>query len=143
MVTVKEMDLGGRTLRLETGKLAKQASGSVLAKYGDTVVLCTVVGADEPKEGMDYFPLQIEFREKTAAVGKIPGGFFKREARPSEKEILTCRLIDRPLRPLFPEDFMCEVQVICTVYSSDQENDADVIAAVGASAALMVSNLPF
>jgi len=143
MVTVKEMDLGGRTLRLETGKLAKQASGSVLARYGDTVVLCTVVGADEPKEGMDYFPLQIEFREKTAAVGKIPGGFFKREARPSEKEILTCRLIDRPLRPLFPEDFMCEVQVICTVYSSDQENDADVIAAVGASAALMVSNLPF
>jgi polyribonucleotide nucleotidyltransferase len=143
MVTVKEMDLGGRTLRLETGKLAKQASGSVLAQYGDTVVLCTVVGADEPKEGMDYFPLQIEFREKTAAVGKIPGGFFKREARPSEKEILTCRLIDRPLRPLFPEDFMCEVQVICTVYSSDQENDADVIAAVGASAALMVSNLPF
>jgi len=143
MVTVKEMDLGGRTLRLETGKLAKQASGSVLVQYGDTVVLCTVVGADEPKEGMDYFPLQIEFREKTAAVGKIPGGFFKREARPSEKEILTCRLIDRPLRPLFPEDFMCEVQVICTVYSSDQENDADVIAAVGASAALMVSNLPF
>jgi polyribonucleotide nucleotidyltransferase len=143
MVTIKEIELGGRTLRLETGKLAKQASGSVLATYGDTVVLCTVVGADEPKEGMDYFPLQVEFREKTAAVGKIPGGFFKREARPSEKEILTARLIDRPIRPLFPEDFMCEVQVICTVYSSDQENDADVIAAVGASAALMVSNLPF
>lgn len=143
MVTIKEIELGGRTLKLETGKLAKQASGSVMATYGDTVVLCTVVGADEPKEGMDYFPLQVEFREKTAAVGKIPGGFFKREARPSEKEILTARLIDRPIRPLFPEDFMCEVQVICTVYSSDQENDADVVAAVGASAALMVSNLPF
>lgn len=143
MVTVKEIELGGRTLRLETGKLAKQASASVLAAYGDTVVLCTVVGADTVKEGQDYFPLQVEFREKTAAVGKIPGGFFKREARPSEKEILTARLIDRPIRPLFPEDYMCETQVICTVYSSDQENDADVIAAIGASAALMVSSLPF
>ncbi len=143
MVTIKEMELGGRTLRLETGKLAKQANGSVMATYGDTVVLCTVVAAEAPKEGQDFFPLQVEFREKTAAVGKIPGGFFKREARPSEKEILTARLIDRPIRPLFPEDFMIDTQVICTVYSSDQENDADVIAAVGASAALMVSNIPF
>lgn len=143
MVTIKEMELGGRTLKLETGKLAKQANGSVMVTYGDTVVLCTVVAADAPKEGQDFFPLQVEFREKTAAVGKIPGGFFKREARPSEKEILTARLIDRPIRPLFPEDFMIDTQVICTVYSSDQENDADVIAAVGASAALMVSNIPF
>jgi polyribonucleotide nucleotidyltransferase len=143
MVTIKEISLGGRTLKLETGKLAKQANGSVLATYGDTVVLCTVVAADEPKEGQDFFPLQVEFREKTAAVGKIPGGFFKREARPSEKEILTARLIDRPIRPLFPEDFMCDTQVICTVYSSDQENDADVVGAVAASAALMVSNIPF
>jgi polyribonucleotide nucleotidyltransferase len=143
MVTIKEMELGGRTLKLETGKLAKQANGSVLVTYGDTVVLCTVVAADAPKEGQDFFPLQVEFREKTAAVGKIPGGFFKREARPSEKEILTARLIDRPIRPLFPEDFMIDTQVICTVYSSDQENDADVVAAVGASAALMVSNIPF
>lgn len=143
MVTVKEIELGGRTLRLETGKLAKQANGSVLATYGDTVVLCTVVAAEQAKEGQDFFPLQVEFREKTAAVGKIPGGFFKREARPSEKEILTARLIDRPIRPLFPEDFMIETQVVCTVYSSDQENDADVVAAVGASAALMVSNIPF
>jgi polyribonucleotide nucleotidyltransferase len=143
MVTIKEMELGGRTLKLETGKLAKQANGSVMVTYGDTVVLCTVVAADAPKEGQDFFPLQVEFREKTAAVGKIPGGFFKREARPSEKEILTARLIDRPIRPLFPEDFMIDTQVICTVYSSDQENDADVVAAVGASAALMVSDIPF
>jgi polyribonucleotide nucleotidyltransferase len=143
MVTIKEMELGGRTFRLETGKLAKQASSAVLARYGDTVVLCTVVGAETVKEGQDYFPLQVEFREKTAAVGRIPGGFFKREARPSEKEILTARLIDRPIRPLFPEEFMCETQVICTVYSSDQENDADVIAATAASAALMITNLPF
>jgi len=143
MVTIKEMELGGRTFRLETGKLAKQASSAVLARYGDTVVLCTVVGAESVKEGQDYFPLQVEFREKTAAVGRIPGGFFKREARPSEKEILTARLIDRPIRPLFPEGFMCETQVICTVYSSDQENDADVIAATAASAALLITNLPF
>lgn len=143
MVTIKEMSLGGRTLKLETGKLAKQANGSVMATYGDTVVLCTVVSADVVKEGQDFFPLQVEFREKTAAVGKIPGGFFKREARPSENEILSARLIDRPIRPLFPEDYMYDTQVICTVYSSDQENDADVIAAVAASAALMVSNIPF
>lgn len=143
MVTIKEIELGGRTLKLETGKLAKQASGAVLATYGDTVVLCSVVAADEAKEGQDFFPLQVEFREKTAAVGKIPGGFFKREARPSEKEILTARLIDRPIRPLFPEDYMCDTQVICTVYSSDQENDADVVGAAAASAALMVSNIPF
>ncbi|HMT10121.1 MAG TPA: polyribonucleotide nucleotidyltransferase [Ignavibacteria bacterium] len=143
MVTTKQMELGGRTLKLETGKLSKQANGSVMVTYGDTVVLCTVVAADAPKEGQDFFPLQVEFREKTAAVGKIPGGFFKREARPSEKEILSARLIDRPIRPLFPEDFMVDTQVICTVYSSDQENDADVIAACGASAALMCSNIPF
>lgn len=143
MVTSKQMELGGRTLKLETGKLAKQANGAVLATYGDTVVLCSVVAANAVKEGQDFFPLQVEFREKTAAVGKIPGGFFKREARPSEKEILTSRLIDRPIRPLFPEEFMVDTQVICTVYSSDQENDADVVAAVAASAALMVSDIPF
>lgn len=143
MVTIKEIELGGKTLRLETGRMAKQASGSVLVTYGDTVVLCTVVGAEEPKEGQDFFPLQVEYREKSSAVGKIPGGFFKREGKPSEKEILSARLIDRPIRPLFPEDYMNEVQVICGVYSSDQENDSDVIAAVGASAALMVSDIPF
>jgi len=143
MVTIKEIELGGRKLRLETGRLAKQASGAVLASFGDTFVLCTVVAAEEPKEDMDYFPLQVEYREKSAAVGKIPGGFFKREGKPSEKEVLSARLIDRPIRPLFPEEFMCETQVICGVYSSDQENDSDVIAAVGASAALMISDIPF
>jgi len=143
MVTVKEISLGGKTLRLETGRLAKQADGAVLVQYGDTVVLCTVVSRAEPAEGYDYFPLQVEYREKTAAAGKIPGGFFKREGKPSEKEVLSSRLIDRPIRPLFPEHYMCETQVVCGVYSSDQENDADVIAAVGASAALMISDIPF
>ncbi|MCX7877470.1 MAG: polyribonucleotide nucleotidyltransferase [Ignavibacteria bacterium] len=143
MFISKQIELGGRILSIETGKLAKQASGSVLARYGDTVVLCVAVAEDSPKEGQDFFPLQVEFREKSAAVGKIPGSFFKRESRPSEKEILSARLIDRPIRPLFPEDFMCDTQIICTVYSSDQENDADVIAAVGASAALMISDIPF
>lgn len=143
MVISKQIELGGRILSLETGRLAKQSSGAVLARYGDTVVLCVAVAEDSPKEGQDFLPLQVEFREKSAAVGKIPGSFFKREARPSEKEILSARLIDRPIRPLFPEDFMCETQLICTVYSSDQENDADVIAAVGASAALMISDIPF
>lgn len=143
MVIVKELELGGTTLRIETGRLAKQANGAVLVTYGDTVVLCTAVAADEPKEGQDFFPLQVEYREKSSAVGKIPGGFFKREGKPTDKEILSSRLIDRPIRPLFPEDFMCDTQIICGVYSSDQENDADVIAAVGASAALMVSDIPF
>ena len=143
MHITKQIEIGGRTLSLETGKLAKQSSGAVLARYGDTMVLAVVVAEDEPKEGQDFFPLQVEFREKSAAVGKIPGGFFKREARPSEKEILSARLVDRAIRPLFPEEFMCETQVICTVYSSDQENDADIIAAVGASAALMISDIPF
>ena len=143
MVTIKEIELGGRTLKLETGKLAKQANGSVLATYGDTVVLCTVVAAEEPKEGQDFFPLQVEYREKTAAVGKIPGGFFKREARPSEKEILISKANRQADSPAIPRGFYVDTQVICTVYSSDQENDADVIAAVAASAALMVSNIPF
>src|SRR5258706_442881 len=131
MATTKEINIGGKILKLETGKLAKQASGAVLASYGDTVVLCTVVGAEEPKEGQDFFPLQVEYREKVSAVGRIPGGFFKREGKPSEKEVLTSRLIDRPIRPLFPEGYMCETQIICGVYSSDQENDSDVVAAVG------------
>jgi polyribonucleotide nucleotidyltransferase len=100
MATTKEINIGGKILKLETGKLAKQASGAVLATYGDTVVLCTVVGAEEPKEGQDFFPLQVEYREKVSAVGRIPGGFFKREGKPSEKEVLTSRLIDRPIRPV-------------------------------------------
>jgi polyribonucleotide nucleotidyltransferase len=111
--------------------------------YGETIVLCTAVAKEETTEGTDFFPLQVEYREKTAAVGKIPGGFFKREGKPSEKEVLSSRLIDRPIRPLFPDGFKCETQIICSVYSSDQENDADVLAAVGASAALMLSDIPF
>jgi polyribonucleotide nucleotidyltransferase len=143
MVISKEVELGGRTLRIETGKLAKQAGGSAVVQYGETVVLCTAVSAEEEKEGIDFFPLQVEYREKASAVGKIPGGFFKREGKPSEKEVLSARLIDRPIRPLFPESFKFETQVICGVYSSDKENDADVLGAVGASAALMVSDIPF
>jgi polyribonucleotide nucleotidyltransferase len=143
MVTKKELEIGGRTLSLETGRLAKQADGSVMVRYGDSMVLATVVANKEPKPGLDYFPLQVEYRERTAAAGKIPGGFFKREARPSEKEILSSRLIDRPLRPMFPEDFKCETQIMLTVLSSDLENDADILGAAGASAALMISDIPF
>lgn len=143
MLLSKEIEIGGKLLRIETGKLAKQANGSALVTYGETVVLCTVVAAEEELEGADFFPLQVEYRERTSAVGKIPGGFFKREGKPSEKEILSGRLIDRPIRPLFPESFKCETQVICSVYSSDMENDADVLGAIGASAALMVSDIPF
>ena len=143
MVISKEIELGGRLLKIETGRLARQAGGSALVQYGETVVLCTAVSAETEMEGIDFFPLQVEYREKTAAVGKIPGGFFKREGKPSEKEVLSARLIDRPIRPLFPENYKCETQVVCSVYSSDKENDADVLGAVGASAALMISDIPF
>lgn len=142
MVT-KEMNVGGKVFSLETGRFAKQADGGVMARFGDTMVLATVVAAKEPKVGLDYFPLQVEYREKAASAGKIPGGFFKREARPSEKEILSARLIDRPIRPMFPKWFRCETQVIVTVYSSDQEHDGDVLGAVAASAALTISDIPF
>ena len=128
---------------LETGRFAKQAGGAVMARYGDTMVLATVVAKDEPTSGQDYFPLQVEYREKAASAGKIPGGFLKREARPSEKEILSARVIDRPIRPMFPEWYQCETQVIVTVYSSDQEHDGDVLGAVAASAALAISDIPF
>lgn len=143
MVIKKEMEIGGRVFSLETGKYAKQADGAVMVKYGDTMVLATVVASKEVVEGQDFFPLQVEYREKTAAAGKIPGGFFKREGRPNEKEILSARLIDRPIRPMFPEGFKSETQVILTVLSSDQENDADFLGAVGASSALMISDIPF
>jgi len=143
MVVTKEIQLGNQVLKLETGRLAKQASGAVLVTYGETMVLCTVVAREEAVVGQDFFPLQVEYRERTAAAGKIPGGFFKREGKPSEKEVLSARLIDRPIRPLFPSEFNCETQIICTIYSSDQENDADVAAACGASAALMISDIPF
>jgi polyribonucleotide nucleotidyltransferase len=143
MKIIKQVEIGGKTFSLETGRFAKQADGAVMARFGDTMVLATVVGAKEPREGLDYFPLQVEYREKYASAGKIPGGFFKREARPSEKEVLSSRLIDRPIRPMFPDWYQCETQVIVTVYSSDQEHDGDILGAVAASAALMISDLPF
>ncbi|NIA72171.1 polyribonucleotide nucleotidyltransferase [Pelagibius litoralis] len=139
----QEIEWGGRKLTLETGRIARQANGAVLATYGDTVVLCTAVGESSPRPGMDFFPLTVNYQEKTFAAGKIPGGFFKREGRPSEKETLTSRLIDRPIRPLFAKGYKNETQVICTVLSHDLENDPDVVAMVGASAALTISGLPF
>ncbi len=139
----KEIDLGGRALILETGKIARQADGSVLATYGETKVLCTVVAEKQPKPGLDFFPLTVHYVEKAYAAGKIPGGFFKREGRPTEKETLVSRLIDRPVRPLFADGFKNEVQVICTLLSHDMENDAEVPAMIGASAALCLSGAPF
>ncbi len=138
-----EIDLHGRRLSIESGRVAKQAGGSALVRYGDTVVLVTAVAAREARESIDFFPLTVDYQEKTFAAGKIPGGFFKREGRPSEKEVLTSRLCDRPLRPLFPEGFRCETQVIATVLSYDKENDPDVLAMIGASAALEISDIPF
>jgi polyribonucleotide nucleotidyltransferase len=137
-----EKEFAGRTLTLETGRLAKLAHGSCLVQFGETVVLCTAAVQDRPTH-LPFFPLTVEYREKSYAAGKIPGGFFKREGRPGEKEILSARQIDRPLRPLFPGGFMNETQIICTVLSADQENDADVLAILGASAALNLSKVPF
>lgn len=138
-----EMDFYGRPLMIETGRMAKQASGAAVVSYGETVVLVTVVASKEPREGADFFPLTVDYQERTFAAGKIPGGFFKREGRPSEREILTSRLVDRALRPLFPDGFFCETQVVASVLSVDRENDADTIALIGASAALHVSEIPF
>ena len=143
MPFTKSIEIGGKKLTLETGKLAKQANGAVLISLDENIVLCTVTASDEAKPGQDFFPLTVDYREKTASVGKIPGGFFKREARPTEKEILSSRLIDRPIRPMFPEGFFNEVQVLCSVYSSDGAYDTDVVAAIGASAALLISDIPF
>src|SRR6266700_2651967 len=139
----KELNGGGRRLVLETGKMARQADGAVLATYGETTVLCTAVANKAAKAGQDFFPLTVNYQEKTFAAGKIPGGFFKREGRPSEKETLVSRLIDRPLRPLFVPGFVNETQVICTVLSHDLENDPDIVAMIGASAALTISGIPF
>ncbi|MFP6712149.1 MAG: polyribonucleotide nucleotidyltransferase [Rhodospirillales bacterium] len=139
----KEIDLGGRKLTFETGKIARQADGAVLVTYGETKVLCTAVGAKTPRTDLDFFPLTVNYQEKTFAAGKIPGGFFKREARPSEKETLTSRLIDRPIRPLFHENYKCETQLICTVLAHDLENDPDIVAMIGTSAALTISGIPF
>jgi polyribonucleotide nucleotidyltransferase len=139
----KELIWAGRRLVLETGKIARQADGAVLATYGETTVLCTAVAMKSVKPGQDFFPLTVNYQEKTFAAGKIPGGFFKREGRPSEKETLVSRLIDRPIRPLFASGFQNETQIVCTVLSHDLENDPDIVALVGASAALTLSGIPF
>ncbi|HDT15448.1 MAG TPA: polyribonucleotide nucleotidyltransferase, partial [Firmicutes bacterium] len=140
---IKEIDAGGKMISLETGKLAKQANGAVVVKSGDTMVLVTACMSKEPRDHLDFFPLTVEYREKFYAAGKIPGGFFKREGRPREKETLTARIIDRPIRPLFPKGLYYEVQIIATVISSDKQTDADTLALIGASAALDVSDIPF
>src|ERR1700756_1814367 len=134
---------GGKTLTFETGKIAKQAHGSAVVRMGDNVVLATAVANPDPREGIDFFPLTVDYREYTYAGGRIPGGFIKREGRPSEREILTSRMIDRPIRPLFPEGFRCETQVIAFVLSADTENDPDVAAINAASCALTLSDIPF
>ncbi len=143
MVVRKEIKIGNETLSLETGRFAKQADGAVMARYADTMVLATVVAPKDSSDDLDYFPLQVEYREKMASAGKIPGGFLKREGRPSDKEVLSARLIDRPIRPMFPEGYHNETQIIVSVFSSDQQNDADVLGACAASAALMISDSPF
>src|ERR1700748_805196 len=139
----KEIDWGGRRLVIETGRIARQADGAIMATYGETTVLCTAVGAKAPKPGVDFFPLTVNYQEKTFAAGKIPGGFFKREGRPTEKEVLTSRLIDRPIRPLFHNSYRNEPQVVATVLSHDMKNDPDIVAMVGCSAALTISGIPF
>src|SRR6476659_2682848 len=143
MQHIVEVDLGGRKITLETGKMAKQAGGAVVVRSGDAVVLVTACMADQPKPGAGFFPLTVDYQEKTYAAGRIPGGFIKREGRPSEKEILTSRLIDRPIRPLFPEGFLTETQVIAMVLSADPEQDPNSLAIVGAAAALAISDIPF
>ncbi|PYQ79703.1 MAG: polyribonucleotide nucleotidyltransferase [Acidobacteria bacterium] len=139
----RELHVGQNTLRLETGKLAKQADGSIIVRYGDSVVLVTACRSAQPREGIDFLPLTVDYREYTYASGRIPGGFFKREGKPAEKEVLTSRCIDRPIRPLFPSGWRYETQIIALVLSADQENDTDVLAITGASAALALSDIPF
>jgi polyribonucleotide nucleotidyltransferase len=139
----RSIEINGRMLTIETGRVAEQADGAVTVQYGETVVLSTVVGAKEPAEGLDFFPLTVDYEEKMYAAGKIPGGFFKREGRPSEAAILAARLTDRPIRPLFPKGYRNEVQVISTVLSADQENEPDVLSIIGASAALTLSDIPW
>ncbi len=142
-VTTKSMQWGEETLTLETGKIARQADGSVIATLGETSVMANVTFASQPKPGQDFFPLTVHYQEKYYAAGKVPGGFFKREARPTEKETLTARLIDRPIRPLFVPGFKNEVLVMCTVLSHDLVNDPDMVAMIAASAALTISGAPF
>ena len=143
MAHTVELEVAGRTLKLETGHLAKQADGAVLATYGDTYVLATAVASQTAKRDVDFLPLTVDYQEKAYAAGKIPGGFFRREGQPSEREKLTSRLIDRPMRPLFPEGWYYETQMIATVISADQSGTSDVVGITAASAALAVSNIPF
>lgn len=143
MIYIKEVEIGGKILSIETGRYAKQADGAVMVRYGDTMVLVTATAAEEAKEDSDFFPLSVEYREKSSAAGKFPGGFVKREGKPSEKEVLSARLIDRPIRPLFPKEFKNETQIISFVYSYDGENESDILGAIGASAALTISSIPF
>jgi len=143
MIHRQEAVIGGRVMSIETGRVAEQASGAVLLRYGETVILATVVGSNEPREGIDFFPLTVDVEERMYAAGKIPGGFIKREGRATEHAILACRLTDRPLRPLFPKGYRNDVQIVITVLSVDQENDPDILGIVGASAALSVSDIPF
>src|ERR687884_820696 len=143
MLHTVEIDLGGRTVSIETGRMAKQANGAVVVRSGDSVVLVTACMAENPKPGAGFFPLTVDYREYTYAAGKIPGGFIKREGRPSEKEILTSRLIDRPIRPLFPDGFLNEVQVVAQVLSLNPEVDSDIPAMLAVSAALTISGIPF
>ena len=143
MEIMLKADFGGRPLTIQTGKMAKQAHGSVLVQYGETVVLVAAVSSYDERPGTDFLPLSVEYQEKIYAAGRIPGNYFRREiGRPSEKETLTARLIDRPIRPLFPKDYRCEIQVMATVLSMDQENDPDILAMIGASAALEISDTP-
>src|SRR6266852_4240416 len=135
--------VGDKELIIETGKLAKQADGAAVVTYGETVLIVTAVASNSARDELDFFPLTVDYREKAAAAGKFPGGYFKREGRPTEKEILTCRLTDRPIRPLFPKGWYNEVQVQTVVLSADGENDPDILSIIGASAALMVSDIPW
>src|SRR5437016_9955460 len=142
-MTTRELNIGHATLRFETGKLAKQAGGSVIVRYGDTMVIVTACHAMSAREGIDFLPLTVDYREYTYASGRIPGGFVKREGKPAEREVLTSRLIDRPIRPLFPAGWRYETQIIGLLISADTENDSDVLAITGASAALAISSIPF
>src|ERR687886_256520 len=139
----REISIGRQRLSIETGRLAKQADGAVIVRAGDTMVLVTACAAAAAREGIDFLPLTVDYREYTYASGRIPGGFFKREGKPAEKEVLTSRVIDRPIRPLFPSGWRYETQIIALVLSADQENDTDVLAITGASAALALSDIPF
>ncbi|HEU4760116.1 MAG TPA: polyribonucleotide nucleotidyltransferase, partial [Dehalococcoidia bacterium] len=143
MPEVFEREIGGRLLSMEVGRVAGQANGAVTVRYGDSIILVTACMSAEPREGIDFFPLTVDYEERLYAAGKIPGSFFRREGRPSSQAILTARLTDRPLRPLFPKGVRNDVQIIVTVLSADQENDPDILSVIGASAALTISDIPF